>query len=189
MNLLNTTSRGARFARILLRAPFAAASLGAFFATSSITAATPKGVTVAEQPIQVEVVNEAPVVVEMANETPMIVEVVNEAPVVVEVVNETPIVVEIVNDVPVPVETVDDALREPYIVGHSKNVEFESDIAVVSFSIPAGGRLVVETLTIRVKVAPGQGFTLTMFPGNAGPIPHSPQFAIPFREVLADYIY
>jgi hypothetical protein len=28
-----------------------------------------------------------------------------------------------------------------------------------------------------------------MFPGNAGPIPLSPQFAIPFREVLADYIY
>jgi hypothetical protein len=103
---------------------------------------------------------------------------------------EQPVEVQIVNEAPVPVESVDDALREPYVKKGFVYVPAGDYGAEVSVAIPAGKRLVVETVSFDASVREGQGAVVSMrrhsdssFDGT----PLSPQFAMPWQVSVGSF--
>jgi len=117
--------------------------LGVVTLTAPRIFAAPPPVTVT-QPVQVQVVNTAA--------QPAQVQVVNPVQVqgTVSLTGGQPV------DVQGSVETLNDALHQPYLKTDFANVEAGSYSASVSVPVPAGKRLVIETIAVRVGVPVGQ---------------------------------
>jgi len=61
------------------------------------------------------------------------------------------------------VETLDDSLHQPYFQSTQVALADGNDNATITFSVPAGKRLVIETVAFRVLPAAGENIVVDLF--------------------------